>query len=92
MLKLDGKPIKIGIAIQVGITAENLIKELGNPIYQSDSTVTFLGKNKIIGHFKFKNKRLESLRYGRFNLSDKIFEMDSICQHKTIEEKLRQIK
>ncbi len=89
LLQLDGKPIMIGKSIQVGISLNKLILELGNPIYQSDSTFTFLGKNKIIGQFSFDKGKLRSLTYGRYNLSDNIFEIDSISRKEIIEEKLK---
>ncbi len=89
LLHLNGQPITIGKTIQIGITFKNLIKELGKPIYQIDSTFIFLGKNKIVGQFNFNNQKLESLTYGRFNLMDEIFEIDSISRKEIIEEKLK---
>ena len=92
LLHLDGKPIKIGKSIQIGISYDEIINELGEPIYQGDSTFTFLGKNKVIGQFNYKNGKLESLTYGRFNLADDIFEIDSISRKEIIEEKLKREK
>jgi hypothetical protein len=86
LLQLDGKPIKIGKSIQVGISIEELIDELGKPIYQSDSTFTFLGINKVVGQFNFQNRLLASLTYGRYNLPDEIFKIDSISRKEIIEE------
>lgn len=92
LLQLDGNPIKIGKSIQVGISLEELIDELGKPIYQSDSTFTFLGKNKIVGQFNFEDDKLGSLTYGRYNLTDDIFEIDSLSRKEIIEEKLKRKK
>ena len=92
LLQLDGKPIKIGESIQVGISIEELNDELGKPIYQSDSTFTFLGKNKIVGQFSFKNGKLHSLTYGRYNLEDNIFMIDSESRKEIIEEILNRKK
>ncbi|MEM7659986.1 MAG: hypothetical protein AAF399_28000, partial [Bacteroidota bacterium] len=61
LLQLDGKPITIGESIQIGISPEELIHELGKPIYQSDSIFTFLGKNNIVGQFSFENGKLRSV-------------------------------
>jgi hypothetical protein len=89
LLQLDGLPIKIGKSIQIGSSFEELTNELGKPIYQIDSSFVFLGKNKIIGQFNFKNGQLESLTYGRYNLTDDIFDVDSIARKEMIEEKLK---
>lgn len=86
LLQVDNNLIEIGNSIQVGNTYNELIIELGEPIYQVDSSIVFLGKNKIIGRFKFENSLIQSYTYGRFNLKDEIYEMDSIMRRKTIEE------
>ena len=92
LLQLDGKPIKIGESIEVGMLVENLERELGKPVYQVDSTIVYLGKNKIIGRFNIDKGKVESITYGRFNLNDSIFELERIIQREIIEEKLKGIK
>jgi len=86
LLQVDDNLIQFGKSIQVGNTFKELTTELGEPIYQVDSSFVFLGKNKIIGKFKFKNSLIQSYTYGRFNLKDEIFEMDSIKRKEIIEE------
>jgi len=88
LLQLNGQPIKIGKSIQIGMPFQELVSELGKPIFQADSTFTFLGKNKVVGQFVFEKEKLTSLTYGRFNLTDEIFELDSVSRQKIIEEKL----
>ncbi len=92
LLELDGRPIKIGKSIQIGMTLHELKSELGQPIYQVDSSFVFLGKNKVIGKFNFKNGLLESLTYGRFTLIDEIFTVDSLERKAIIEQKLKSKK
>jgi len=85
-LQLDEDVIQVGKFIKVGSTFKELQKELGQPIYKIDSLFVFLGKNKIIGQFQFENGLLKSLTYGRYNLPNKIFDVDSIERKKMIEE------
>ena len=89
LLQIDEKTIKVGKSIQVGGSLVDLKMELGEPIYKTDSTFVFLGKNKMIGRFHIKNGLIESFSYGRFNLIDDIFEIDSLKRKEIIEEKLK---
>jgi|GEM_PF-2810386 len=89
LLNLNEGIIKIGKSIQIGSSYEDLTKEIGEPIYQNDSSFVFLGKNKVVGQFDFKNGQVESLIYGRFNLGDEVFDMDSASLKVIIEEKLK---
>ncbi len=82
-------PIKIGNSIQVGRNIKEIELELGKPIYQIDSNIVFLGKNNIIGIFKLKNKKVKSFTYGRYNLPDDIFELDSLKRKEIIQKILK---
>lgn len=82
-------PIKIGNSIQVGRNIKEIELELGKPIYQIDSNIVFLGKNNIIGIFKLKNKKVKSFTYGRYNLPDDIFELDSLKRKEIIQKVLK---
>ncbi|BDD08262.1 hypothetical protein FUAX_06940 [Fulvitalea axinellae] len=89
LLQLYGTSIKIGKGIKVGVGIKDLKVELGEPIYQTDSSLVFLGKNNLIGQFEFnKERKLKSIVYGRFNLPSKIFTLDSINRRRIIENKL----
>jgi hypothetical protein len=92
LMQLYGSPIKIGNSIKVGCTFDDLQTELGKPVYQIDSSFVFLGKNKVVAHFDLKNGVVESLKYGRFNLTDEIFIIDSVSRKEILEEKLCEIR
>ena len=91
LLRLHGGPISIGSSIQIGTTLEEVSKELGDPIYHTDSSFVFLGKNKFIGKLKITNGHVESLTYGRFNLADSIFTVDHESLKSMVEDKLEEI-
>lgn len=92
LLKSDGELLKIGKSIKVGSYTEELIKELGEPIYQIDSDLVFLGRNNVIGKFTIQNSIVKSFVYGRFNLPEKVFDTDSIKRREIIEGKLKGLK
>jgi hypothetical protein len=92
LLLLDGESVIIGKSIKIGATFDELTNELGEPIYSIDSSFVFLGKNRFIGRFNIVNGQVESLAYGRFNLNDSVFTMDSVSLREIVEEKLKGIK
>lgn len=92
LLYLYGRPLKVGKSIRTGISFEELTHELGKPVYQVDSSFVFLGKNKVVGSFHFQNGRLASFLYGRYNLTNEIFKMDSLSRKNIIEGLLKREK
>lgn len=82
----------IGKSIRIGATLAELKTELGEPIYREDSTHVFLGKNKVVGQFNFRNGLVQTFTYVRLNLDDDIFAMDSIARKEIIEDKLKKAK
>lgn len=84
-LKIYQNPIKIGNSIQVGKNIKEIELELGQPIYRNDSNIVFLGKNYIIGSFNVKNNKVKSFTYGRYNLPNEIFKLDSLKRKERIQ-------
>ena len=91
-LKAIGGDIKVNDAVKIGASLNEVLKVLGNPISQSDSSFIFLGKNKVIGHFDVEKGKVRSFVYGRFNLHDSIFEKDSASIMKVLKDKLEESK
>ncbi|MEO1518751.1 MAG: hypothetical protein AAFV95_27300 [Bacteroidota bacterium] len=89
LLHLFGKAIKLGKTIEIGMSMDALTEELGQPLYQRDSSYVFLGKNNFIGQFRFENGTLQSLTYGRYNLPDEIFGLSKTEKRRMVEEKLK---
>jgi hypothetical protein len=88
LLRLTSGSIKIGKSIKIGQPRDEVKLELGQPIYQDSSRILFVGKNKVIALFGHSNGLISSITYGRFNLTDDIFNIDSISRQRVIIEKL----
>lgn len=88
-LETHAPTLRIGKSIRVGGTIREVKMELGEPIYQSDTSFIFLGKNKVAGSFNVKNGQITSFSYGRYNFPDDIFEIDSMSRVNLITEKLK---
>jgi hypothetical protein len=76
---------KVNSNIKIGNNIKSIETELGKPLYEKDFINIYLGANKFIAQLTFQKEQLIHINYGRYNLPDTIFKMDSISKVQYIE-------